>query len=109
MIVAAERVADVVEQGSDDIFLIFPAAMGAGRGLQAVLQPVDRETAIIAVEDLEMGQHAVGELAGERHEMRPDDRPVLGGAFVHVAEFGLGLLVHRRSPRTQSRRIWTHL
>ena len=65
MIVAAERVADVVEQRHHDIGLALAAAMGAGRGLQAVLQPVDREAAIIAVEQLQMGQHAVGQRRGE--------------------------------------------
>jgi hypothetical protein len=45
-----------------------------------------------------MGQHAVGQMAGKGQEMLTDDRPILGRAFVHVAEFGLAVLVHRRSP-----------
>ncbi len=103
MIVAAERIADVVKQSRDDIFLSFPAAMGAGRGLQAVLQPIDRKAAIIAIENLQMRQHPISKLPGEWHEMLADNRPVLGCAFVHVTETCLNMVVHRRSPRLQSR------
>ena len=49
MVVAAKRVADVVQQGGDDIALALALAVGSGRGLQAVLQPVDRKAAIITV------------------------------------------------------------
>ena len=49
VVVAAQRVADVMKQGPDDILFALAGAVGAGGGLQAVLQPVDREAAIIAV------------------------------------------------------------
>jgi hypothetical protein len=54
MIVAAERVADVVEQGGDDIFFALARLVGAGGRLQAVLQPIDRKPAIVTVEQLQM-------------------------------------------------------
>ena len=63
MVVGAQRVADVVEQRHHDIVLALAAAVGAGRGLQRMLEPVDREAAIIAVEQLQMGEHAVGQAA----------------------------------------------
>ena len=75
-----------MEQRHHDIFLALAAAVGAGRGLERMLQPVDREAAIIAVEQLQMGEHAVGQPAAMAEELRADDRPVLLGAFIHAAE-----------------------
>jgi hypothetical protein len=99
VVVAAQGVADVVEQGHDDIRLVLAAAMGARRGLQAVLEAVDREAAIIAVEQAQMGQHAVGEPAREGPEMLADRLPILCGSFVHAAEGGLGGVGHGAAPR----------
>ncbi len=50
-----------------------------------------------------MGQYSVGKLPRERNEMLADDRPIFRRALVHMAEACLCLLVHRRSPRAQSR------
>jgi hypothetical protein len=86
VIECAERVADVVKQRHHDIILRFPAAMGASRGLKRVLEAVDREPAIVAVEQLQMGQDPVGKALGIREEMASDGGPVLGRAVVHAAE-----------------------
>ena len=100
MVVAAQRIADIVQQRHHHILLVAPVPVGARRGLQRVFEPVDRESAEIAVEQPQMIQHAVGDPAGEVPEMRRDDRPVLGRAFLHLAEFGAfghtvgGLLGH---------------
>src|SRR5688572_28834272 len=65
-----------------------------------MLQPIDRKTAEIAVEQPQMGEHPVGQAGGIGHELRPDHRPVLLGALVHAAE-GCSRLrfVHWMSPR----------
>src|SRR4029450_3690607 len=41
MVVAAERVADIMEKRGDDIVLALAGLVGAGRRLQAVLQSID--------------------------------------------------------------------
>ena len=48
MVGRAQDVADVVQQGADDIFLVLPVAVRARGGLQRMLQPVDGEAAAIA-------------------------------------------------------------
>jgi hypothetical protein len=53
VVVGAERVADVVDQCHHDIIVVASVAMRARRGLQAVAEPVHREAAIIAVEQLQ--------------------------------------------------------
>ena len=95
---AAKRVADVMQQGGDDIALALARAMGSGRGLQAVLQPVDRKAAIITVEQSEVLQDTIRQACCEGHELRSDRLPVLGGRFLHRAEGGVGHMVSHRSP-----------
>ena len=48
MVGSAERVANIVEQRHHDIIFTAPVAIGAGCGLQAMRQPIDRKAAIIA-------------------------------------------------------------
>ena len=57
----AERVADVVQQRADDIFLVHAVAMGERRRLQRMRHAIDREPAAIAFEQLQMRQHALGQ------------------------------------------------
>ena len=59
MIVAAERIANVVEQRSDDVILRFASPVRARRSLKRMLEPVDREPPLIAVEQLQMFQNAI--------------------------------------------------
>ena len=49
VVIRAQRVANVVEQRHDDIFLCAAIAVRARRGLQAVRQPVDRKAGIIVL------------------------------------------------------------
>ena len=56
MVEAAERVADVMQEGADDIFLVAAIAVGAGGGLQRMGQPVDREAAIVSVQQFQMAE-----------------------------------------------------
>jgi len=43
------------------VLLVAPVGVGPGRGLQRVGQPVDREPAVVAVEQREVLEHAVGQ------------------------------------------------
>src|SRR3546814_12609222 len=54
MIERAERSADVVEQRHHDIFLVAAIPVGTRRGLQAMFNPIDRKTAIIGAEELQL-------------------------------------------------------
>ena len=56
----AERVTDVVEQRAHDVLVVLAAAVGPGRRLQRVLEAVDGEAAGVALEQPEVGEHAVG-------------------------------------------------
>src|SRR4029450_6591613 len=56
MIVGTKRVADIMQQGHDDVGLAFAATMGARCGLEAMLQPVDRKSPIVAVEPLQSSE-----------------------------------------------------
>ncbi len=64
MIVRGQRVADIVQQRADDIFLVHAVAVRQRRRLQRMLHAVDREAAAIAFEQLQMRQHPVGQIPG---------------------------------------------
>src|SRR5205823_730258 len=86
VVVGAERVADVVEQGADDVLLVLPGPEGPGGRLEGVRQAVDGEAAEVAVEEAEVVEHPVGQAPAVGHEALPDDRPVLGGRRLHAGE-----------------------
>jgi hypothetical protein len=50
VIVGAQRVADVMEQGADHVFFVATIAPGAAGGLQGVGQTIHRETAEIPLQ-----------------------------------------------------------
>ncbi len=87
MVVAPQRIAHVVEQRHHHIALVAAVAMRAGRGLQRMLEPAHRKAAEIAIEQLEMFEHAFGQVLGEGAVFPADDRPVFLGALLHRAEF----------------------
>ena len=56
VVVGAERVADVVEQGAGDVLLVLAGPMGPGGGLEGVREPVDGEAPEVAVEQAEVSK-----------------------------------------------------
>ena len=56
----SQRIADIVQQGTDHIFLVPARLIRAGCGLQAMLQTIDREPAIVALEQLQMRNQTIG-------------------------------------------------
>ena len=61
MIGDAENVADVMQQRTDDIFLVPAVAIGERRSLEAPLKTIDGEAAILAREQTQMRKDAVGQ------------------------------------------------
>jgi hypothetical protein len=93
MVEGAERVADVVQQRAGDVLVVAAVAQRAGRGLQRVRVAVDREAAVVALQDLQVLDHALGQGLREGHEFAGDDLPVGGGAVLHADETGAGVHV----------------
>ena len=63
----AERVADVVQQRAQHVLVVAAVAFGPGGGLQAVLEPVDREPAVVDLEVAHQLDDAIGdERLGDR-------------------------------------------
>ena len=88
MVVAPQSVAHVVEQRHHHIGLAAPVAVRARRGLERMFEPAHRKAAEIAIEQLEMSEHAIGQALGEGHVFAADQRPVFLRAFLHLAELG---------------------
>lgn len=86
MVVAAEGVADVVQQSAYDVLFIPSVTVGARRRLQAVSQAVDRESAAVAVEDAQVRQHAVRQCRRIGTELAGDDLPVFLSALLYIAK-----------------------
>jgi hypothetical protein len=83
---AAERVADVVQQRAHHVLLVAAVAQRAGGGLQRVGVAVDRKAAVVALEDLQVLDHAGGQAARELHELAADQLPVFARALLHALE-----------------------
>ena len=60
VVVAAQRVADVVQQRHDHILLVTAVAVRASRGLERVLEAAHGKAPEIAVEQAQVFEHAVG-------------------------------------------------
>ncbi len=97
VVVAAQGVTDIVQQRADDIFLIPTVTVGARRGLDRMFQAIDRKSAVVTVQQAQVGEDAVGQILGERTEVLGDDAPVFCGSFLHGTERGV-LLTHDGSP-----------
>ena len=84
----AQRIADVVQQRADDIFLVFPAFVGEGRGQQRMLQAIHGEAAGISAQQFQMPEDTIGQSRGEGLMTRNNDVPVRLGALLHGFEAG---------------------
>ncbi len=108
MVVGAEGVANVVQQCADHVFLVTPVTKGAGRGLQRVGQAIHRETAEVALKQLQMREDPRRQLSGIGTEIGGDNRPVFLGAVLHMGEASMGihwqiLIQNATRPRIMSR------
>ena len=102
MVEGAKGIADVMQQGADDVFIVLAVAMGEGGGLQAVLEPVDPEPAEIAFQQPQVRHDPVRQSFAELAKIIGNDLPVLGLAVLHVGEGGAGLchVVHCGGPQS---------
>ena len=87
MVVSAQRVADVVQQRHDDVGLVPPVAVGAGRGLERMFQPADGKAAVVPFQQPQMRQHPFRRVARMLAELARDQLPVFLRAFGHGGEF----------------------
>jgi len=69
---AAQRVTDVVQQSADHVLVVTTVPQGTRGGLQAVGVAVHRKAAVVPVEQLQVGHHAVGQRLRELHELSSD-------------------------------------
>jgi hypothetical protein len=72
-----------------------PPRWGAGRRLQRVFEAIDGESSGVALEQAEVGEHAIGQAAREREVVVGDHGPVLRRPLGHRVELGAPV-VHRR-------------
>ena len=86
VVVAAQRVPNVVQQRTHHIFLVAPVAVRQRGGLQAVRQPVDWKAAAIAIEQAQVVEHAIGQLLRKGPRFGRNDGPVFYRAVGHVRE-----------------------
>ena len=75
-----------MQERTDHIFFIPTVAQGAGRRLQAVLEPVDGVPAIVALQQLQVIEHPVREAALERLHLFGDQLPILRRRIDHRRE-----------------------
>src|SRR5258708_36094491 len=84
MVIDAERITDVVQQRADHIFFVLPIPMRQCGGLKAMREPIDRKTAAIIFEQLQMVEHPVRLCRGKRPKFSTNKFPVLRGALADM-------------------------
>ncbi len=97
VVIAGQKIANVVEQGANYVFFVLTRLMRARRRLQAVFQPINLEAAIIATQQLQMIQHASGQPLLERADVARYRFPVLLCTVLHVGEVRLKSVFRRCS------------
>ena len=86
MVERAERVTDVVDQCAEYVLVVFAVFLGSCRRLQAVLQAVDREAAVVLAEFAEQPDDSVSDKALGDAELGRDDGPVFSSRFFEALE-----------------------
>ena len=79
---------NVVHERAKHVLVVAAGPLGARRGLERVGQPVDREAAEVAAEQLEVGHQPLGQPDEVVDRRLADDSPVLLGAVGHGVELG---------------------
>lgn len=99
MVVTSQRVANVVQQCADHVFLVLAVLMRQRGSLEAVRQTIDRKAAKVAIQQLQVVQQAARQSFGERPNLTTDNRPILLRPVAHVAKHGaLFITFHGTSP-----------
>jgi hypothetical protein len=49
-----------VDKRTEDVLVVAVGAMGAAGGLQRMLQAIDRESAVVAAQQAQVGEHPIG-------------------------------------------------
>jgi len=101
VVVRRQDVANVVQQGAQDVLIVAPIGLGQLSGLQAVSQAIDGEPAMVSFEVPQLSQDAVGHRGlGVVLKVGDYDLPVGLGGLVHASETGPPLLYvgHNETP-----------
>ena len=86
MVERCQRVADVVDERTQNVFVVAVVAFGPGCGLQTVLEPADRETTVVGFERSHQPDDPICYQALRDADLGNDLRPVLGGRFFKRGE-----------------------
>ena len=86
MIDTGQGVTDIVQQGAHDVFVISPVPLCAGRGLETMGEAVHRVATRISLENFQVLQHAIREVAEESLRVLGDRLVVVTGRIPHGGE-----------------------
>jgi hypothetical protein len=86
MVERSERISNVVQQRAGHVFVVAAVLLSEGSGEQRVIQAVHRKSTKVAVQELQMGDDALGKPLGIFHEVRADERPILAGGMFNAGE-----------------------
>jgi len=96
MVEGPERVSNIVQQRAGHVLVVAAILYGEGRGEQRVMQAVHGKASEVAVQELQMGDDALGKLPGIFHEVRADERPILAGGMLNAGKGCNPILSHDR-------------
>ena len=94
MVERTQRLADVMQQRHDDVFLVTAIAQGPGSGLEAVRPPIDG-VGLVAPEVVEEAQQQSGQGCEVLLVDMTQDREILRGHVIHTVELH-ALVSHAR-------------
>ena len=93
MVVRRERIADVVDEGTQHVLVVAAVAFSPGGRLQAVLEAIHGEAPVVVAEVAELLDDPVREGLLQLGPLAHDDHPVLLRGGGHVGERRPGRLV----------------
>jgi len=71
------------------VLIVTSIAQRQGSGLQAMGVAIDGKTTVIALQQLEVRDHAIRQGRGELHELNGNVIPLLLGTILHAFEGGM--------------------
>lgn len=84
MVFGGEQIADIVEQGADDHFFVLAVAHRSGRRLQRMVVAVDLIAHLVALKQLQIGEHIVRKAMIELLINLIEELVLLVGAVFHA-------------------------
>ena len=88
VIVRTECVANVVEESANNVLVRFVGPVGAGSGLESMLNSIDSESAVITFEQFEMIDDPTRYVGSQMLVVSCNDFPIRCSSFGHGSEGG---------------------